>query len=88
MKRRELKKTINYLAGELMAECIAAMTYSKNVAKNDVENVALSILAMQNDLVSRLSHPEPGNKKLYFAKLRKDLIDRTDEIVEQIKTLI
>ncbi len=87
MKRRELKKTINYLCGELLAECIAAASYNKNVHEADVENVAKSILLMQADLVSRLSHVEPGSTRLFFTRIREEMIERTDEIVERIKAL-
>ena len=87
MKRRELKKTINYLSSELLAECIAQLNYNKNVAKADVENIMLNILSMQNDLVRRLSHVEPGSQKLFFSKLKKDMIAHADEIIDHIKAL-
>jgi len=87
MKRRELKKTINFLAGELAAECIAHVNYSKTSNLEDVDNVLKSILHMQNDMIQRLSHVEPGSTKLFFKKLRDDLISATDQIVEQIKAL-
>ncbi len=87
MKRRELKKSINYLCGELFAECIAMYHYEK-VDKDAVSNVMESILMMQADIISRISHVEPGSGKLFFAKLRQDLISRTDEIIDDIKALV
>jgi hypothetical protein len=87
MKRREIKKDINSLCGDLFAECIALLQYENKPNKNDVENVMLTILEMQNDMISRLSHVEPGSTKLFFKKLRQDLIARTEDIVEQIKAL-
>lgn len=87
MKRRELKKTINGLCGELMAECLAILSYHKGKNKEDVENTIKSILQMQNDLINRLSHVEPGSEKLFFRKLKKDMISATDEIVEIIMSL-
>ncbi len=87
MKRRELKKTINYLSGELLAECFAVLSYNKTERIEDVENVMKSILQMQNDMLNRLSHVEPGSTKLFFKKLKEEIAQRTDEIVEQIKGL-
>ena len=87
MKRREIKKDINSLCGDLFAECIALLQYEKKLDTKDVENVMLTILEMQNDMVSRLSHVEPGSTKLFFKKMRQDLIARTEDIVEQIKAL-
>lgn len=87
MKRKELKKRINYLCGELLAECIAMAQYHKKDNLRDVENVMLSIIRMQNDWICRLSHIEPGNTRLFFKKLREDIQKRTDEVIEQIQNL-
>lgn len=87
MKRKDLKKHISYLCGELLAECIAAAQYGKKENKQDVENVMLSILNMQDDWICRVSHVEPGSTKLFFKKLKEDMQKRTDEIVEQIQNL-
>jgi len=87
MKRKDLKKHINYLCGELLAECIAAADFTDKDNKQDIENVVMGILGMQNDWIGRLSHVEPGSTKLFFKKLKEDMQKRTDEIVEQIQNL-
>ena len=88
MKRKDLEKHINYLCGELLAECIAAASFTTGKDNmQDIENVVQGILEMQNDWISRLSHVEPGSTKLFFQKLREDMQKRTDEIVEQIQNL-
>ena len=87
MKRKDLKKHINYLCGELLAECIAATQFSKKDNRQDIENVMLSILKMQNYWICRLSHVEPGSKRMFFKKLREDMQKRTDEIIDQIQNL-
>ena len=87
MKRKDLKKHINYLCGELLAECMAAASFTEKDNMQDVENVMLSIAKMQNDWICRLSHVEPGSTKLFFKKLREEMQKRTDEIVDQIQNL-
>ena len=88
-KRRELKKGINFLCGESFAECVAIMHYQKPIPQEDVDNVMTSILNLQDDMLNRVSHVEPGIKaKEFFKKLRTDMVERTDEIVEQIKSLL
>ena len=87
MKRRELKKSINYLSGELLAECVAAVSYNKNTKKEDVQNVVENILLMQNEMLMRLSHVEPGSTKLFFKKLKEEIAVRSEEIVAQINSL-
>ena len=87
MKRRELKKSINNLCSELFAECIA-LNYYENVDKDAVANIMESILMMQADIISRISHVEPGAKKLFFKKLHEDLSDKTMEIIDDIYALV
>lgn len=87
MKRRELKKCVNFLCSELFAECIALYRYER-ADKVAVSNVMESILMMQADILSRISHVEPGAGKLFFAKLRSDLACRTNEIIDDIKALV
>ena len=87
MKRKTLKKHINYLCGELLAECMAATDFSQKDNKQDVENVMLSILKMQDDLICRLSHVEPGSTRLFFKKMKEDMQKQTNEIVDQIQNL-
>ncbi len=88
-KRRELKKTINFLCGELFAECVAIMHYQKPTRQEDVDSVMTSILRMQDDMLNRVSHTEPGMKaSVYFKQLRADMGQQTDDIVEHIKGLL
>ena len=75
------------MCGDLFAECVALLQYKKETNKKDVENVMLTILQMQNEMITRLSHVEPGSTKLFFKKMREDLLARTEDIVEQIKAL-
>ncbi len=88
-KRRDLKKAINFLCGELFAECVAIMHYQKPTPQEDIDNVMTNILKLQDDMLSRVSHPEPGMKAAkYFKNLREDMVAHTDEIVEHIKALL
>ena len=87
MKRRELKKSINYLCGELMTECLATASTNKNVQPDDIRDVAGKVLEMNSEMILRLSHVEPGSTKLFFKKMREDIAARCAEIVAQINSL-
>ena len=86
MKRRNLKKSINNLCGELIAECIALCEYEK-VDRHAVSNVMESILMMQADMICRISHVSPNPAKPFFRQLREDLFTRTDAIIDDIQAL-
>ncbi|NDV81480.1 hypothetical protein [Bacteroides sp. 51] len=84
--RRELKKNVNYIAGELFAECLlSGMTSKANKEKAD--EILTQILVMQDEFISRISHTEPGNVKGFYKKFRSDFNAKVDEIVDAITKL-
>ncbi len=85
--KRNLKKTINYVSSELFAECVAIMHYKKNVNQEDIDNVMTQILLMQDDFISRVSHPEPGLTKAYYHRLMEDFKSQTNDIIDSINNL-
>ena len=88
-KRRELKKAINFLCGELFAESVAITLYQKSVKQEEADQVMTRILNLQDDMLRRVSHPEPGMKaRAYFDHLRADLEREAEEIVTQIQGLL
>lgn len=87
--KRELKKGINFLCGELLAEAVAITHYQKPVRQDDVDNVLTGILRLQDDMLNRVSHPEPGMKPCdYYKRLRQDMVHGVDDIVAQINALL
>ena len=87
-KRRNLKKAINFLCGELFAECVAIMHYQKPTPQADIDNVMTSILKLQDDMLSRVSHVEPGMKaKKYFKVLINHFNEELEAIVDQLNNI-
>lgn len=85
-KRRALKKTINNICGELFAEVIAAVLY-RNADRETANEITGAILKLQGDVISRISHTEPGNVKGFYKKLRDDFNTHAAEIIDQICSL-
>ena len=83
-KRRTLKKVINLMGEELMTELVAVGQAQKNVPVEDLENIAQSILMMQEDFISRLSHVDKTQVSRFFQQLRDDLSVSTNEIIDHI----
>ncbi|MEE1223512.1 MAG: hypothetical protein UHL07_08295 [Bacteroidaceae bacterium] len=87
--KRQLKKTINMVTGDLLVECIATKYINKESRQEDVDNVMVGILRMQDDFICRVSHPEPGMPaKQYFKALRDDLAKQADAIVNQLYAIV
>ena len=85
--RRSLKKTVNYIT-ELAAGLCLVESANANAEKREAySEVFLQIINLRNDIISRISHTEPGNVKGYYKKFRSDFNAKVDEIIEAIGNL-
>lgn len=86
--KRDLKRTINYITSELFAETVAASLYNGKPSQEDVDGILSSVVMINNDFISRVSHPEPGIKAgIYYQNLIKDFNKQVSEVVDQIANL-
>jgi len=85
--RKELKKNVNYIAGELFTECLIHSLFIPGIDKVKTDELMNKVLVMQNEFVSRLSHTEPGNVKGYYKKFREDFNANVNEIIDEINEL-
>lgn len=82
--RRELKKSVNYIAGELFMECMISSTYVPGVDNSKADKCMSEILNMQDEFINRISHTESGNVKGYYKKFYEDFNKKVEEIIESI----
>lgn len=85
--RRELKKNVNYIAGELFMECLVNSLYVPGTDKEKADKLMGEVLNMQNEFISRISHTQPGNVKVFYKKFRADFNKNVEEIIEAIGNL-
>ena len=84
--KRTLKKAITFICEELFAEGVAISLYGPR-PKKDVEALLFSIVKMQHNYVSRVSHPEPGmSAKAYYQDLRDKFGAEVSEIMDQLNS--
>ena len=85
--RRELKKNVNYIAGELFMEWMEYSLYVPGTDKTKADELMGRILSVQDEFISRISHTEPGNVKGFYKKLRADFNAKVDEIIDAMGKL-
>ena len=86
--KRKLKQMINNVCSELFSECVAASLYDGKPDEETVNALLSSILVMQGDFLTRVSHPEPGMPaQQYFKTLTNDFNKHVNEIIDQIQNL-
>ena len=86
--RRNLKRTINNICSDVFAECVATSLYHLPAGESNVDAILTSILAIRNDFISRISHPEPGmRRKKYYDSLANSFSEQITEVIDQISNL-
>lgn len=83
--RRSLKKTVNYITELAAGLCLVE---SANAEKREAySEVFLQIINLRNDIISRISHTEPGSVKLFYKKLRADFNAEVDNVFKKLEEL-
>ena len=89
-KRRDLKKAIDYLSGDLMMETLLCSLQPK-FDKAKVEEIMARIVNMSDEFRGRIQHPAGNaNKQLvkqYYKKVREDFDTEVDKIYAEIVSL-
>ena len=84
--KRDLKKSINYIAGDLFQECLVLKLIKKaDSAKAD--EILTDILDLQNEFLARVTHPQPGCIKGFYRKLYSDFGDGVDAIIAKMQAM-
>lgn len=85
--RRQLKKQINHIVSELFAECLVHKLFVPGTDPAKADELMGKILYLQDDIISRISHTEPGNVKGFYKKLREDFNAQTSAIIDGMGNL-
>jgi len=85
--KKNLKKNVNYIIGDLFTECWVQYNYVSGTNKESAKNLMTKILMTQNDFVTRISHPEPGNIKGFYKKFRSDFNAQVNSLIEELGKL-
>ena len=84
--KRNLKKGINYVVGDLFQECLV-LKMIKKADDAKVDEVLTDILDLQNEFLARINHAAPGNMKVYYRKLYSDFGDAVEAIIAKMQAM-
>jgi hypothetical protein len=81
--RKQLKKSINMICGELFADCVALCMCSQG--NNEKYSLLMAeVLNLRADFVARISHADKLRAAFYFKKLREDFTTKVNDLSERI----
>lgn len=81
--RKDLKKSIKHICGELFADC-CALRLCQQGDEQKLDELMAEVLIMHDDYVARVSHTDKANAAAYFKALRKSFDAKADELCEAI----
>ncbi len=85
--RRNLKKDINYIIGDIFTECLIYKELVPGTDKEAADALIVDLLRIDNDFNARISHTEPGNAKKYYRTLVKDFQNQITEVIDKLTKL-
>ena len=85
--RRNLKKDINYIIGDIFTECLIYKELVPGTDKEAADALIVDLLRIDNDFTARISHTEPGKAKDYYRALVKDFQKEITEVIDKLTKL-
>lgn len=85
--RKSLKKTVNYITEVAAGLCLVESANATAEKREAYSQLFLQIINLRNDIISRISHTEPGSVKLFYKKLRTDFNAEVDNVFKKLEEL-
>lgn len=86
---RDLKKDINFLTDEVLDACFVQQQLGSQNSENIEKTNALieDVIKYRNDIITRINNPsdeDQSNLKKYYNALVKSMIDKAEEVLDQL----
>ncbi len=81
--RRQLKKSVKMLTGELFADCVA-LSMCQQGNKEKLDELMKEVIELHIDYVTRISHTERGSEKVFYKKLKQEFTEKVNDLSNRI----
>ena len=85
--RRDLKRDISYVIGDIFTECLIYKELVPGTDKNAADKLIVDLLRIDNEFITRISHTEPGKAKEYYRALVKDFQKEISAVIDKLTKL-
>lgn len=82
--RRDLKKHVNYISEVTVGMCIIEGMSAEAERREAIADLVEKTLNLRSDIISRISHTEPGNVKGFYKKLKEDFNKLIEEVFNKL----
>ena len=88
MNLRDFKKDVEFFVGEFVDDCSLFLAYNPNKASDELAAVIEEAVDLFNDMKDKACEKVEGNKRLYFAGLRKEMFEKLDALYEKLSDIV
>lgn len=81
--RKQLKKSIKLVTGELFADCVA-LSMCQQGNEETLNALMQEVIDLHIDFVARISHTEPGNVHGFYRQLKTEFTQKANNLSERI----
>lgn len=82
-KRKDLKKAINNICGNLFADCVT-LSMCAQANKDKLVELMGRVMELNTEFIARTNHAEKGNERKFYKKLRDDFTEAANALAEEI----
>lgn len=86
-KRRDLKKFVKYTSSYVTSLILWEISTASDEKRPAYDQLLTDIIDLHHDIVSRISHTEPGSTKAFYKKLKTDFREGINTIIGKIDEL-
>lgn len=88
MNLRDIKKDIEYFIGEFIDDCSLFLTLNPGKETEKVSDIINEAVDLYNDLRDKINNPAEGAGKAYYNGIRKEMLEKLDELSEKLSSVI
>ena len=81
--RKQLKKSIKMITGDLFADCVA-LSMCQQADQSKLDELMKEVIALHTDYVARISHTEKGSEQTYYRKLKQEFTEKVNDLSDRI----
>lgn len=85
--KREIKKDINYVLGDIIGIVTEWQSAHKDKAMDESEAIIDDTITVFDDLIARVNNKSVDNKKQHFKTISADLEEKGRALIERINAL-
>ena len=88
MNLRDIKKDIEYFIGEFIDDCSLFIALNPNKDTEKVSGIIDEAVDLYNYLKDKINHPAENAKKADFDNIRREMLEKLDELSEKLSSVI